>query len=70
MSSFEINIDGYTYQLGYLNPIPGFIKNEMQDLEYRLQGLSWDWTYTLIDAPVPIGRRYKHLKFQLQIKVI
>jgi len=32
MSSFEINIDGYTYQLGYLNPIPGFIKNEMQDL--------------------------------------
>ena len=27
---FENNIDGYTYQLGYLNPIPDYIKYEMQ----------------------------------------
>ena len=34
MSSLKINVDGYTYQLGYVNShTPGYIKNEMQDLE-------------------------------------
>ena len=70
MSSFEINIDGYTYQLGYLNPIPGFIKNEMQDL-ISIAGIKLRLDlYAHVMLLCQFARRYKHLKFQLQIKVI
>ncbi len=56
MSSFENNIDGYTYQLGYLNPIPGFSKYEIQDLE-NIDCRDYAETGPLrsSDPPVPIG---------------